>query len=71
MFSAIQKIIKIGSSLGVTISKGIRSRLGLAAGDSVEVSFSVPGKDRQDHIAKLTKNFVERYRKDLEVLADK
>ena len=75
-----QKVIKIGKSTGVTIPKEILEELKLKAGDRVTVEFDEkenvvvvrPEREisaRQKKIAKLTHNFIERYRTDLEELA--
>lgn len=80
-----RKVIKIGSSEGVTIPKEVTKKLNLKPGDEVEVEFDKDRKtfsykvsdedkekkERREHIAKLTTNFIERYREDLEALADK
>lgn len=78
-----QKIIKIGSSLGITIPKNIAKKLGLRAGDGVELKTDERSRslsysptensqsDDRDKISKLTLNFINKYRKDLEELADK
>ncbi|MBI4087651.1 MAG: hypothetical protein HY434_02365 [Candidatus Liptonbacteria bacterium] len=77
-----QKVLKVGSSAAVTISKKSLAELGLNIGDSVIVEvnrkrrvFSVrPSNkiaERQERIAYLTLNFVDRYRKDLQALAKK
>ncbi|OGF82268.1 hypothetical protein A3B18_02915 [Candidatus Giovannonibacteria bacterium RIFCSPLOWO2_01_FULL_46_13] len=74
-----QKILKIGSSVGVTIPKKSLQDLGLKPGDNVEVR--VEGENiiiqgpvkkatsRQKKVAKLTFDFINRHRKDLEALA--
>ena len=77
-----QKVIKIGKSAGITISREVLQGLGLGIGDQVQVEvdkrrnvFTVipkeelSGQDRK--IAKLTSQFIERYRRDLEELAKK
>ncbi|MEX1014998.1 MAG: AbrB/MazE/SpoVT family DNA-binding domain-containing protein [Candidatus Paceibacterota bacterium] len=82
-----RKIIKIGTSQGVTIPKDIRKELNLKVGDELQVDFSKEkqkfsfkisnrkaknkNKARRDRIAKLTTNFIDRYREDLESLFDK
>jgi putative addiction module antidote len=77
-----QKIIKIGKSTGVTIPKEILGEMKLKAGDRVTVEYDkrrsslvIKQKDelspRLEKIARLTHNFIERYRKDLEELAKK
>jgi len=77
-----QKILKVGSSAAVTIPKKSLEELGLKIGDRVEVvdskngiTFSVRKKKElskdDENIARLTMNFINRYRKDLEALARK
>ncbi|KKL82069.1 hypothetical protein LCGC14_1988460, partial [marine sediment metagenome] len=75
-----QKVLKVGSSAAVTIPKKSLDELGLSIGDKVIVEvdrrtrsvsikpYKKPSK-RQQKIAKLTLDFIERYRDDLEVLA--
>jgi len=78
----IQKVLKVGSSLAVTIPKKSLKDLGIRAGGEVSVAIDVANKrisfepvavveneSRADHIAKLGLDFVERYRSDLERLA--
>ena len=77
-----QKVIKVGTSAAVIIPKKSMKELGLKPGDMVNVetnkktgSFSIRPvteiSNRQERIAELTLNFINRYRKDLESLADK
>lgn len=77
-----QKLIKIGDSAGVTIPKKSLKDLGLEIGDDVEVTVdprrkvvSIKPADELSpedaKIAKLTLRFIDRYRKDLEALAQK
>ena len=77
-----QKVLKVGSSAAVTISKKSLAELGLAIGDSVVVEvnrkrrvFSIRPSDkvaeRQERIANLTLNFINQYRKDIQALAKK
>ena len=77
-----QKVLKVGSSAAVTISKKALEELGLNVGDQVDVEFDRKRKSisirprkklsREDvKIAKLALNFIERYREDLEALANK
>ena len=80
-----QKVLKVGSSAAVTIPKEYLRLLNLHIGASVEVSidetkktlvYRLGKKDarndaRREKIADLTLNFIERYRGDLEALADK
>lgn len=77
-----QKLLKVGSSAAVTIPKKSLDELGLKIGDAVQVDIDV--KERTVHIkpqeklsredekiARLTFDFIQRYRKDLEALAKK
>ena len=75
-----QKVLKVGSSAAVTISKETLRELGLKVGDRVNVrmdkkrrivSFSSESKisTQDEKIAKLTMDFINRYRNDLEALA--
>ena len=80
-----QKVLKVGTSLGVTIPKGAAVRLGIRAGDLVTVDVHPEsglltvradvkrsaGSARRNRIAKLTADFIDRYRADLEALARK
>jgi len=77
-----QKVLKVGSSAAVTLSKKALAELGVGIGGEVEVeidhkdkSVSVraahPLSAKDKRIAKLTVGFVDRYRKDLEALAHK
>ncbi|OGG66606.1 hypothetical protein A3C21_02870 [Candidatus Kaiserbacteria bacterium RIFCSPHIGHO2_02_FULL_59_21] len=75
----IQKILKIGSSIGITIPKNTAEELGLSAGDTVE--FTVNKRQKQilvqpiasfdAELVSWTKQFIERYRPALEALAKK
>ena len=75
-----QKVIRIGKSAGITISRETLQELGLGIGDQVRVEvdrkrnvFTVTPKEElsgeDKKIAKLTSQFIERYREDLEELA--
>ena len=77
-----QKAIKVGDSVAVVIPKKSLKSLGIRAGDEINVevnqqtkvmSVSSSGKSsqRQQRIGELTFNFINRYRKDLEALAQK
>lgn len=76
----IQKILKVGSSAAVTLTKQSLEGLGLRIGDEVEVNVADHAvvvraakkqSSRDKKITDLTLNFIERYREDLEALADK
>lgn len=75
-----QKVFKVGSSAAVPIPKKSLAELGLKIGDRVEIrvdrarravsirpNVGVSGQDAR--IARLTLDFINRYRKDLEALA--
>ena len=73
-----QKVLKVGTSAAVTIPKKSLDELGIKIGDDVIVKImkkSVVIKPQSrilngdEKIAKLTLNFINRYRKDLKALA--
>lgn len=77
-----QKVIRIGSSIGVTIPKATAKELGIKLGSKVRLQVDAdnlsvtiqPAVVKSDHLAKTkdtTARFIERYRKDLETLAKK
>ncbi len=76
-----QKVLQIGSSAGVIIPKKTLGELDLQIGDQVVVEVNkrtrsvsirpqVKASKRQERIAELTFNFINRYRKDLRALAE-
>lgn len=78
----IRKVIHVGSSVGLTLPKAMLIARAISVGDELEVSNTSSGilikprkvkseETRREKISKLTMNFVERYREDLEALADK
>lgn len=77
-----RKIIQIGSSAGVTIPQSVREDLNLEVGQEVVVDVDEDTGDirirtrenkseRDERIARRTMDFIDRYRSDLEALADK
>jgi len=77
-----QKVLKVGDSAAVIIPKKSLDELGLKFGDEVVVDVDRKKKSvsirpsqkmmkRQQRIAELTFDFINRYRKDLETLARK
>lgn len=74
-----QKILKVGSSLGVTIPRAAVEELGLKLGDRVTLdvdkktrSFRVAtGSAASEELVVWTRKFIERYRPALEALAKK
>lgn len=67
----VQKVIKIGSSAGVTIPKKQLEELGIAIGDSVEIEIKPVKPKVQDKIMKDYETFVKQYGQTLKNLADK
>jgi len=80
----IQKVLKVGTSAAVTIPKKSLRELGFTVGDHVSVSADYRAKSITirkaesktfakglDKIARLTMDFINRYRDDLKSLADK
>lgn len=66
----IQKVIKVGNSLAVTIPTSEIKEKNLHVGDSLEVSFnSVFSADKEIH--KLTQDLIKEYRPALEELASR
>ena len=69
-----QKVLKVGDSMTITIPKKSLKELGLRPGDKIKVEKVGPStklSKRQQKIAELSFNFINRYRKDLESLARK
>lgn len=75
----IHKILSVGDSAAVTIPKKALREIGLKIGDRVEVDFDfkakkihlVPVTPVDKEVVKLTRNFIQRYRRALESLAKK
>ena len=65
-----QKLLKIGSSAGVTIPKKTLKELNLKIGDDVDISIK-PVKKIERELLDWTDRFIERYRSALEALAKK
>ncbi|MDP3965094.1 MAG: hypothetical protein Q8Q20_05600 [bacterium] len=77
-----QKVLRIGSSAGITLSKEALKALQLKIGDQISVQVDVDKQTvkmapvqstsaEDDKIAKLTTRFINRYRSDLLALAKK
>ena len=74
-----RKIIKIGSSKGITIPEETMKKLNLQRGEKVEVTFNeknrvievkpVKKESEDQQLLKWTKEFIEEYRDALEKLA--
>jgi putative addiction module antidote len=73
-----QKIIKIGTSLGITLSKDLLERTGLTVGDSVDIETQkdgtlkiVPVSTTASETAQWATRFVQKHIKAFKELADK
>ena len=74
-----QKIIRIGSSIGITIPRKSADELGLVVGDSVEFSVNKENKSIliepsvlvDTETIEWARTFIERYRPALKALAKK
>jgi putative addiction module antidote len=75
----IHKILSVGDSAAVTIPKKVLKEIGLEIGDKVAVEYDQNEKKIHieqviavdEKVAKLTRNFINRYREALEALAKK
>ena len=66
----IQKIIRVGNSVAVTIPKTVIEEKNLKVGDSIDITIEpVFTADRQIHV--LTQKLIKQYRPALEELASK
>lgn len=65
-----QKVIRIGSSAGVTIPKKQLDELGIAVGDEVDVTIKPHTQKLQEFSAELDK-FMDVYDQDLKNLANR
>ncbi len=65
-----QKVIKIGTSAGVTIPKKQLDELGIKIGDEVEVKIKPKAAKLQDFSKELD-GFMDKYQKDLKNLANR
>lgn len=77
-----QKVIVVGNSLAITIPKESARKLGLRAGSRIEMEVDARRKigsfrsetvlsHADEHIARLTADFMRRYDKDLRELANR
>lgn len=67
-----QKVIKIGSSLGVTIPKKQLDELGLNLGDEVKIKLEPVTKDKkQEKLMEEYDKFVQQYGQTLKNLASR
>jgi antitoxin component of MazEF toxin-antitoxin module len=67
----VQKVIKIGSSLGVTIPKKEANKLNIVAGDEVEISIlkKTTRYEKHEQLLKDLEDFMSVYDQDLKNLA--
>jgi antitoxin component of MazEF toxin-antitoxin module len=66
-----QKLIKIGSSIGVTIPKSQLQELGVGAGDMVKVRIEPVNKPKHEKLMHEYERFVSKYGKTLKNLSDR
>lgn len=72
MIETEQKLIQIGSSEGITLSKKDLARLGARRGDLLRVRVELVDKhDRHERLLDEYGEFVEKYGQTLKNLADK
>lgn len=68
----VQKVIKIGSSAGVTIPKKQLQELGIAIGDNVELSIKPLKSSMQDsEILKAARSILNEHKRDFKNLANR
>jgi len=70
----VQKVIKIGDSLGVTIPNSRVKELKLVAGDEVKITFEAVEPTPTAHdmeVYRLTQKLIARHKQALKNLADK
>lgn len=66
-----QKIIRIGSSAGITIPKKELTSLGLSVGDEVSYTLKPVTKPKHDELMKEYESFISQYGETLKNLADR
>ena len=66
VIKTVQKIIKIGDSLGVTLPAKELKRAGIKLGDEVEVTISKVADPNTEEINKLTEKY-ENFKKEVEI----
>lgn len=72
MIETIQKIIQIGSSEGVTLSKKDLARLGAKRGDTLKLKVELAaGQDKHQKLMREYDAFVSKYGQTLKNLSDK
>jgi antitoxin component of MazEF toxin-antitoxin module len=72
MIETVQKIIQIGSSQGVTLSKKDLAQLGAKRGDVLKLKVELAnGQDKHQKLLREYDAFVSKYGQTLKNLADK
>lgn len=72
MIETVQKLIQIGSSEGITLSKKDLARLGAKRGDLLRVRVELVNKpDKHETLRREYDDFVKEYGQTLKNLADK
>ncbi|HEY1645355.1 MAG TPA: hypothetical protein VGF75_03125 [Candidatus Saccharimonadales bacterium] len=72
MIETVQKLIQIGSSEGVTLSKKDLARLGAKRGDSLKLRVELEGnQDKHQKLMREYDAFVAEYGETLKNLADR
>ncbi len=72
MIETIQKLIQIGSSEGITLSKKDLAALGAKRGDSLKVCVELAGgHEKHEKLLREYDSFVEQYGQTLKNLADR
>jgi hypothetical protein len=71
MIETEQKLIQIGSSEGITLSKKDLSRLGAKRGDLLRVRVELVGDNKHGKLLREYDEFVKQYGQTLKNLADK
>jgi hypothetical protein len=70
MIETVQKIIQIGSSLGVTLTKKDLARMGAKRGDTLKLKIElVDGGDKHQELLRQYDAFVSKYGQTLKNLA--
>ena len=69
--TTIQKIIRIGSSKGVTLPAKQLKQLGVDINDDVRITVETLHKDPQDDLMREYKAFVDKYDETLTNLSDR
>jgi len=65
----VQKVIRIGTSTGVTIPKKELQRLGIGVGDEIDIVFKPHKNTRLNKFSNDVDKFMDMYQEDLKNLA--